>query len=134
MPGLIEDLLAERAQLVQERLDPLRERVASTMQAALHRPEVHAGDLGDLLVALALELAETEDEPVMLGELLDRVLDQPPQVPLAVEVIRPHGVILELDRPMILLPVARQPLEEHERAARAVAKLVLRQVARDRVD
>src|SRR5688572_10709115 len=136
MPGLMRTarMRPSRARLVEERLDSLRERVARAMQPALHRSQVHAGDLGDLLVALALELTEAEHQPMVLGQLLDRALHEASEIPLPVEIVRPHRVILELDRPMILFPAARQTLEKHERAPRAVAQLVLGEVARDRVD
>ena len=43
------------------------------MQTALHGTEVHTGDLGDLLVTLAFELTEPEDELMMLRKRLDLV-------------------------------------------------------------
>src|SRR5690606_41020230 len=56
----------EIARLIQQRRDQLREVVAGTVQPALHRAQVHAGDLRDLLVRLPLHLAQHEDHPVML--------------------------------------------------------------------
>src|SRR5690606_41997327 len=41
---------------VQQRFDPFREARARPVQPALHRTQVHARDLRDLLVALALQL------------------------------------------------------------------------------
>ena len=104
------------------------------MESALHRAEIHAGDLGDLLVALPLEFTQPEDESVMLRKLLDGVLDNPLEESLAVEVVRPHADVFELKGAMILVPVVGQLLEQDEGAPRPVAELVLGEVARNGVD
>src|SRR5690606_614331 len=52
--------------LVEQRLDQLREARARPVQPALHRAQIHARDLRDLLVALALQLAQAEHQLVML--------------------------------------------------------------------
>ncbi len=78
-PGLALNGGARRAPgSVQERLDSLGERVAGPVEAALHGTEIHAGYLSDLLVALSLELPETEDQAVMLRELLHGLLHDSP--------------------------------------------------------
>ncbi len=61
---------------VQEGFNALGERVPSPVQSALDRAEVHTGDLGDLLIALPLEFPETEDQPMVLRQLLDSFLHQ----------------------------------------------------------
>jgi hypothetical protein len=55
-----------RLRLVQQRLDHLGEAGACAVEAALHRAQVHAGDLGDLFVALPLQLPQAEHQLVML--------------------------------------------------------------------
>src|SRR5690606_9976604 len=119
---------------VQQRLDPLGEARARPVQPALHRPQVHARDLRDLLVALALQLPQLEHQTVVLRQLLDRLLDDLLEVPLPVQTVGSQRGVLELERPMLRLPVRRQLLEQHQRVPRAVPKLVLRQVRADRVD
>src|SRR5277367_3743869 len=64
------------------------ERSSSPVQARLHGAQVALGDLGDLLVRFAFELAEDKHLAVVLGELGDRFLDQGAQVALTVEVVR----------------------------------------------
>ena len=61
--------------LVDHRRDDVGEVVARPVQAALHRTQVAAGDVGDLLVRLALHLTENEDDPVVLRQLRDGLLD-----------------------------------------------------------
>jgi len=70
----------------------------------------------------------------MLGQPLHRLLHELTEVPLPVHVIRPRVAILELQRPLLILPVLLDGLKQHERVARPVAELVLRQVGRDSVD
>src|SRR5690606_13891563 len=48
--------------LVQQWLDQLGKARARPVQAALHRAQVHTRDLRNLLVALALELTQTENQ------------------------------------------------------------------------
>src|SRR5688572_12140970 len=67
---------------VQRGRDDLRERVARPVQPRLHRAEIARRDLGDLLVRLALELAQDEHLLVMLREPFHRFLDQLTQVAL----------------------------------------------------
>ena len=78
------------------------------MEPALHGAEIHPGDLRDLFVALSLELAQPEHEPVVLRELLHEFLDQATQVSLPIQVVGSHGEVFELERTVIVLPVARQ--------------------------
>jgi hypothetical protein len=59
-------------------------------------PRLVPGDLGDLLVGLPLQLAEHEDDPVVLRQLPHRLLHQSLQVPLPEEIVRPVGVVLPL--------------------------------------
>jgi hypothetical protein len=70
----------------------------------------------------------------MLRESLHRLLDQLTQMALAVHVIWPRVAVFELQRPFLILPVLLDRLKQHERIARPVAQLVLRQVRRDGVD
>src|SRR5439155_11137665 len=59
-PGLVGSLL-------QQRPDELGEAVPGPIEAALYGAEVAARDIGDLGVALAFQLAEHEDGPVVSG-------------------------------------------------------------------
>src|SRR6267143_184484 len=120
--------------LLQQRPDELREAVAGPVQPALHGAEVTPGDLGDLLIALPLELAQHEHDTVMLGQLAHALIHGVLEEPLAVQIVGPRGRVLELQRPVIGLPVLLDRLEQHQRIATAVAQLVLRQVRRDGVD
>src|SRR5688572_28459251 len=95
---------AIRNRLFESRLNDRRERIPRSIQPALHRSEIAAGDLGDLLVRLALQLSQHEHLAVMLGKLSNRCLDQLPQVTLAIQVIRTRSRILELQRAVVLLP------------------------------
>src|SRR3989442_7533638 len=120
--------------LLEQRLDELGEAVAGPVEPALDRPQIAAGDVRDLRVALPLELAQHEHGPMVDGELPDALVHGLLEIPLAVEVIRPGGRVLELQRAVVGLPVLLDRLEQHERIAAAVAKLVLGQVRGDRID
>src|SRR5438128_107158 len=121
-------------ELLQQRRDQLSEAVPGPVEPALHGAEVARGDLGDLLIALALELAQHEHHSVMLGQPHDAPIHRVLQEPLAVQIVGPRGRILELQRPVVGLPVLLDRLEQHQRVAATVAQLVLGQVRRDRVD
>src|SRR2546426_11367118 len=121
-------------ELLQQRRDQLSEAVPGPVEPALHGAEVAGGDLGDLLITLALELAQYEHHPVMLGQLAHALIHRVLQEPLAVEIVGPRGRVLELQRPVVGLPVLLDRLEQHQRVAAAVAQLVLGQVRRDRVN
>src|SRR5687767_1642333 len=125
---------AIRNRLFESRLNDRRERIPRSIQPALYRSQIAAGNLGDLLVRLPLQLSQHEHLAVMLGKLSNRRLDQLPQVALAIQVIRARSRILELQRPVVLLPRSPNRLEEHQRIPRPVPQLVLRQVGGDRVD
>src|SRR2546425_3356356 len=56
--------------LLQQRSDELGEAVPGPIEAALHRAEVAARDIGDLGVALAFQLAEHGDGPGVGGQLV----------------------------------------------------------------
>src|SRR3989475_7888529 len=71
---------------------------------------------------------------VMGGELADALVHRLLQVALAVQVVRPRRRVLELEGPVVGLPVLLDRLEQHQRVAAAVPQLVLRQVRGDRVD
>ena len=71
---------------------------------------------------------------MMLGELLDRLFDLGAEVALAEQIVGLVLGVLPLERTVIGVPVLLERLEEHERIPRTVPKLVLRKVARDRVD
>src|SRR6267142_4753044 len=94
--------------------DELGEAVACPIQAALYRPQIATGDLGDLLVALPLELPQHEDLAVMLRQPLDALVHRILQEPLAVQVVRPSGRVLELQRPMVGLPILLDRLEQDQ--------------------
>ena len=100
--------------LVEEGLDALREGVPGPVQTALHRSQVHAGDLADLLVALPFELTEPKDQAMVLRELLHRVFDQPPEVALPIQVVGTHAQVLELQWAVVVFPRAGEALEENE--------------------
>src|SRR3989442_15181475 len=55
--------------LLQQRRDQLGEAVACPVEPALHGAEVARGDLGDPLIALALELPQHEHHTAMLWHL-----------------------------------------------------------------
>src|SRR3954462_6256703 len=93
-------------------LDDRSERIPCSVQSRLHCAEVAVGDLGDLLVRLTLELAQNEDLPVVLGKLCDRLLDELPKMPLAVQVVRPSRRILELQRTLFVFPIGLDRLEQ----------------------
>src|SRR4051812_1973052 len=122
-----------RSLSIHPRLDDLGEGIARPVQTGLHCAEVAVRDLGDLFVRLSLELAKDEHFPMVRRQLRHRFGDQFAQVALPIEVVRPCGRILELQRPILVLPVALHRLEQHERVSRPVAQLVLGQVRRNRV-
>ena len=70
----------------------------------------------------------------MLRQLGHGLLDLLPQVPLSEQVIRRVGAVFPLQGSVVRFPVLLDRLEQNQRIARPVAQLVLRQVARDRVD
>src|SRR5688572_2565529 len=111
----------------------LREGVPCPVQPRFDRAKIAVRDLGNLLVGLALELPEDEDMPMMLGQLCHRFLDYFPQVPLPVHVVRPRGRVLELERPIVILPVFLNRLHQDQRISRAIPELVFRQVRCNRV-
>src|SRR3989449_10917028 len=55
--------------LLQQRSDELGEAVAGSIETALHRTQIAAGDVRDLGVALPLELAQHEYGAVMGGQV-----------------------------------------------------------------
>src|SRR2546426_6902385 len=120
--------------LFEQRLDELREAVACPVEPAFHRSQVATSDVRNLGVALSLELPQYEHRPVVVGELPHALVHSLLEVALAVEVVRARGRVFELQRAVVGLPVLLDRLEQHERVPAAVAKLVLRQVRRDRVD
>src|SRR5687768_3423966 len=111
-----------------------RERVSCPVQPRFYRAQIALGDLGDLLIGLAFQLAQNEYVPVVFRELRNALLDDFPQVPFAVHVVRTRGGVLELQRTVLILEVLLHRLEEHERIPRSVAELVLGQVRRNGVD
>src|SRR5438105_4733134 len=120
--------------LFEQGLDQLCEAVACPVETALHRPQVATRDVGDLGVALPLQLAQHEDGAVMGGKLPDALIARFLEVALAVQVVRPCGRVLELQWPVVGLPVLLDRLEQDEWVAAAVAQLVLGQVRGNRVD
>src|SRR5947207_72820 len=72
--------------------------------------------------------------PPRLRELPDALVDRFLEVALAVQVVRPCGRVLELQWPVVGLPVLLDRLEQDEWVAAAVAQLVLGQVRGNRVD
>src|SRR5215217_1634616 len=103
--------------LLHVRRNDLSERIARPVEPRLDRSEIAVCNLCDLFVRLSFELTKNEDIPVMLWQLCHRLLDDLPQVPLTVHVIRPRGRILELKGPVVLLPVLLNRLEQHQRVA-----------------
>src|SRR5687768_3408795 len=116
------------------RLYALGKTRSRAMKTTLHRAEVHARNIRDLLVALALELAQLEYQLVMLRQLFHDLFDDLLQVSLPIQIVRSIPYVLELQRPVVRLPMRSQLLEKYQRAARTVAQLVLRQIRADRVD
>src|SRR4051812_35374344 len=91
------------ALLIQVRPNDLRERSPCPVQPRLHGPEIDSGNLRNFFVTLALELAQAENQLVMLRQLLDCLLDQVLQKPLTKQIVRPVPKILELERTVIRL-------------------------------
>ena len=73
--------------LFDHRSDQPGEVVPGAVQAALDRSEGAPGDLGDLLVALAVQFAEHEDDAVVFGQLPDRLVNLLAQSPPPVEIV-----------------------------------------------
>src|SRR5690606_22714808 len=103
------------ALLVEHRSDDRREVVARPAQAALHGAEVHARDLGDLLVGLPLQLPQHEHLAVVRRQLVHGLLDLLTEMTLPEQIVRPVRVALELERTMIRVPAPLDLLEEYER-------------------
>src|SRR5881398_3097802 len=122
------------AALLQQRTDELREAVPGSIEAAFHRAQVAPRDVGDLSVALAFQLAEHEDRPVVGGQLVHALVDGFLEEALAVQVVGPGRGVFELERAVVRLPVLFDRLEQHQRVAATVPELVLGQVRRDGVD
>src|SRR5205809_3427358 len=120
--------------LLQQRADELGEAVAGSIEAALHRTQIAAGDVRDLGVALPLELAQHEHGAVMGRQLAHALVHRLFQIALAVQVVGARRGVLELERPVVGLPVLLDRLEQDQRVAAAIAQLVLTQVRGDRVD
>jgi hypothetical protein len=101
--------------------DDFRERVSCPVKPRFDRAQVALRNLRDLLVRLALELAQHEHIPVVLGKLGDALLDDLPQMTLTVHVIRAGRSVFELERTIIVLKVLLDRLKENQRITRAVA-------------
>src|SRR5690606_31541589 len=114
--------------LLQGRPDDLGEARPRPVQARLHGAEVAVRDFRDFLVRTAFQLAEDEYLAVMLRQTGHRIFHQLADVALPVQLVRLHRGILELERTLLVFPALRHRLEEHQRIARAVSQLVLRQV------
>src|SRR6266699_1573229 len=120
---------AGSADLFQQGLDQLCETVARPVEAALHRAQVATGDVGDLGVALPLELAQHEDGAVVAGELPDALIDRFLEVALAVpdravDEIEQSGLVA-VDERAEGLPIARQVLEHQPAVVQLVERLAL---------
>ena len=102
----------ERVYLNQDGADQLGEAVSGPIQAALDRPQIAPGDLGNLLVALPFKLPQDEHLPVVFRQALNTLIHGVLQEALAVQVVGPRGRILELQRPMVGFPVLLDRLEE----------------------
>src|SRR5690606_39763265 len=76
--------------LVEQRLDQLCKARARPVQPALHRAQIHARDLRDLPVALALQLAQAGHQLVMLRTLRTRLIHALLTVTLPVLIVRPR--------------------------------------------
>jgi len=122
-----------RSESVEQVLDSLSEGIPGAMKPALDGSQVHSGDLRDLLVALSFKLPEPKDQPMVLRQLFDRVLDEPLKESLPIQVVGPHAKVLELQRTMVIIPAIRKLLKKHKRASGTVPKLILRQIARNRI-
>src|SRR5213596_2930911 len=120
--------------LLQQGLDELGEAVPGPIEAALHGAQVAARNVGDLGVALAFQLAEHEHGPMVGGQLVHALVHGFLQEPLAVQVVGPGRGVLELEWPVVRLPVLLDRLEQHQGVTAAVPKLVLREVRRDGID
>src|SRR2546429_9906461 len=86
--------------LFEQGLDQLCEAVACPVETALHRPQVATRDVGDLGVALPLQLAQHEDGPGGGRELPDALVDRFLWVALAGQGRRPCGRGPELQWPV----------------------------------
>src|SRR5438477_10002746 len=122
------------AVLLQERTDQLGEAVPGPIEAAFHGAQIAPRDVGDLSVALAFQLAEHEDGPVVGGQLVHALVDGFLEEAFAVQVVGPGRSVFELERAVVRLPVLFDRLEQHQWVAATVPELALGQVRRDGVD
>ena len=86
---------------VQEGGDDPCEVVPSPVQPALHRPEVAAGDVRDILVGLPLQFPEDENNSMVLRKLSHGLLYQLLQMPFPEEVIGLELGVFPLQGPMV---------------------------------
>src|SRR5581483_4340795 len=120
--------------LLEQRRNHLRKAVSGAIKSALYRAQIATRDLRNLGVALSLELPQHEDRPMVGGQLPNTLIDGFLQEALPVQIVWAGGRVLELQWPVVGLPILLDRLEEHQRIPAAVAQLVLRQVRRDRID
>ena len=69
----------------------------------------------------------------MLRKFLHCGLHEVLEESLSVEVVGPHPEIFKLNRAMVIVPGARESLKKNQRTTRAVAELVLREIAGNRI-
>src|ERR1043165_741837 len=69
----------------------------------------------------------------MLGQRRDGLVDELSEMTFPIQVVGPRRRVFELERAISLVGGATKGLEEHQRIARAIPELVLREVRRDRV-
>src|SRR5437867_8977102 len=94
-----------RRALFQHRADELREAVPGPVETALHGAEVASCDLGDFLIALPFQLTEHEHLTVVLGKLVHATIYRVLQEALAIQVVGTGRRVLDLERPVIGVPV-----------------------------
>src|SRR5262249_33429768 len=82
---------------IHHRLADRRECVARPVEPRLDRAEVAFGDLGDLLVRLALELAKHEHLAMMLRQASHGLLDEGAKMAASEHVVRTGRGVLELE-------------------------------------
>src|SRR4051812_16071560 len=121
------------AKSIEPGLDDRCERISSPIQPRFHRSKIAVRDLRDLLVRLAFQLAKHEDLPMMFRQLRHGILDQLAEMSLPVQVVRPCRCILELERPLLVFPIALDRLEEYEWVPRPIAEFILRQIRCNRI-
>src|SRR5947209_8349476 len=105
----------EPSALIYIRCNNFREGVSCPVKPGFYCAKVAVRNFCDLLVRLSFELPQNEHIPVVLRKLRDSLLDDLPEMPLAIHVVRPRSGVFELERTILILEVLLDGLEQHKR-------------------